>query len=315
MVTPSHFRNVLIIGNPVAGTGKTISKISILEELLLSRNHCVEVLLTERPGDATNLARNIDASCDLIVVAGGDGTVNEVLNGLEEPFSIPLIHLGTGTANQLANHLKIPRNPANLVPLIENGATQLIDIGIAGQRRFLLQTSAGFDALVTKVLAEQPKIGLGYLAYTIPILRAVCRHRLADVDVQIDEGSATRSRGVIITKVSHYGGIFVFCKNASMQTGILDVCLFHERKLWVHLCSFIAALLRLTPYLPWISHARGTRIRVDAPSPTPVQIDGTYVGTTPIEVRLMPQCLPVIVGNSFRGTAERPDHYNRCQKR
>ncbi len=302
MAEPSCSRNIIIIGNPVAGSGSTVRKARYLENLLRSRSHRVEVFLTNRPGDATSRARDIDSSYDRIVVAGGDGTVNEVLNGLREPFSVPLVHFGTGTANQLANHLKIPKKTSDLVPLIENGTTQMVDIGVVGDHRFLLQTSSGFDAIVTKVLAEEPKVCSGYLAYLMPILRAIYRHnRLTDLDVQIDGRAPIKSRGVIITKVSHYGGLFVFCPNASMQTGAFDICLFQERKLWTHLCSFLAALLRLTPYVPWISHARGTRVSVDAPFPTPVQIDGTYVGTTPIEVRLIPRCLPVIVGKSFRG--------------
>lgn len=300
MTRPYYSRNVLIIGNPVAGKGKTAAKVDVLVKLLRSRNHRVEVFLTEKPGDASNRAREIDAWSDRIVVAGGDGTVNEVVNGLKEPFSIPLIHFATGTANQLAKHLKVPKNPADVAALIENGCTQMIDMGIVGQHRFLLQTSAGFDALITKVLADHPKVGSGYLAYLMPILRAVRRYGLNDVDVEIDGGTPIRSRGVIITKVSYYGGVFVFARNASLQAGVFDICLFLEKKLWVHLCSFLAALLRLTPYTPWIARARGTRVRVDAASPIAVQIDGTFVGTTPIEVRLIPRCLPVIVGATFR---------------
>ncbi len=288
-------RDILIIANPVAGKGKAIKKTRILAELLRSRNHRVEVYITKKPGDATDRARRITPPCDRIVIAGGDGTVNEVLNGLEEPFPIPIIHFATGTANQLAHHLKTPRKPSKLIPLIEHGAIRRIDMGLVGAHRFLLQTSAGFDALVTKVMAEQPKIGLGYLAYALPIMRAIFRHGLTDVEVQIDGKEAERVRGVIITKVSHYGGIFVFCKSASMDTGAFDICLFHERSLAVHLCSFMAALLRLTPYVPWMSHERGTHVRIYASSSTPVQIDGTYAGTTPIEIQLIPRAVPVLV--------------------
>ncbi|MGC8907817.1 MAG: diacylglycerol/lipid kinase family protein [Desulfomonilaceae bacterium] len=291
----SHARDILIIANPVAGKGKTVHKTRVLADLLRSRNHRVEVFITEKAGDATTRASNVRSSCDRIVIAGGDGTVNEVLNGLEEPFSIPIIHFATGTANQLAHHLKTPKKPAKLVHLIEDGTIRRIDMGLVGAHRFLLQTSAGFDALVTKVMAEQPRIGSGYLAYALPIVRALFRHGLADVDVQIDGGPAKKARGVIITKVSHYGGIFVFCKTASMDTGAFDICLFHEKSLVVHLCSFLAALLRLTPYVPWISHERGTHVVIQASSPTPVQIDGTYMGTTPIEVHLAPQAVPVLV--------------------
>ena len=291
----AHVRDILIIANPVAGKGKSVQKTRVLTDLLRSRNHRVEVFITEKPGDATTRARSVGSSCDRIVIAGGDGTVNEVLNGLEEPFSIPIVHFAAGTANQLAHHLKTPKKPAKLIPLIEDGAIRRIDMGLVGAHRFLLQTSAGFDALVTKVMAEQARIGSGYLAYAMPIIKAIFHHGLTDIDVQINGGDAKRARGVIITKVSHYGGIFVFCKSASMDTGAFDICLFHERSLLVHLCSFLAALLRLTPYVPWISHERGTHVRIQASSPIPVQIDGTYIGTTPIEVQLMPQAVPVLV--------------------
>ena len=99
---------VLIIGNPIAGTGRTERLVHEFGGLLARRGHDVEICLTARAGEAGKRARSISSNLGRLVVAGGDGTVNEVLNGLADPSRVPLLLLPTGTANQLALTLQLP---------------------------------------------------------------------------------------------------------------------------------------------------------------------------------------------------------------
>ncbi|MDQ1237838.1 MAG: hypothetical protein QG577_22 [Thermodesulfobacteriota bacterium] len=303
-------RNILIIANPIAGTGQTVQRVNALEAVLLSRNHHVEIYLTEKPGDARHQAEGLEDRFHCVVVAGGDGTVNEVINGLREPFTTPLIHMGTGTANQLAAHLGIPRNPKLLVSVIENGLLAKIDLGLVNNHRFILQTSAGFDASVTKIFANRPRARLGYLEYAVPIFRSLTKNSLQDMEVRIDDGPTTMVRGIMVTKVSRYGGLFVFCPTASLNSGSFEICLFKERLLSAHVCSYLAALFRISRLVPWMKVERGTRVRIQSDHPIPVQVDGTYSGTTPVDVRLIPAVIPVLVpdrvcGLQTFGTAKR----------
>lgn len=145
---------VSIIANPVAGVGKTTRHVERFTEILQSRGHDVEVLYTCEKGDGCEKARLVDEKAERLVIAGGDGTVNEVLNGLENPSLIPILHLPSGTANQLANHLGLPSRLPLVAQVLEDGNTRMLDMGVVGKHRFLLEVSAGFDAAVTEIIKK-----------------------------------------------------------------------------------------------------------------------------------------------------------------
>lgn len=278
-----------------------MQRVHALEAVLRSRNHNAEIYVTEKPGDARQRAEDLEDRFHCVVVAGGDGTVNEVINGLREPFTTPLIHMGTGTANQLAAHLGIPRDPQLLASVIENGILAKIDLGVVNNHRFILQTSAGLDAAVTKMLANRPRGGLGYLEYAVPVFRSFTKNSLQDMEVRIDDGPTMLVRGIMLTKVRRYGGLFVFCPAASLSSGSFEICLFRERRLFAHIFSYVAAFFRISRVVPWMIVKRGTRVRIQSDHPIPIQIDGTYVGTTPVDVRLIPGVIPFLVPDQVCG--------------
>jgi len=153
---------ILIIGNPVAGRGRAARRITALELHLCRAGHEVEVFLTETGGDARRRASQVRDGIDRIVVVGGDGTLNEVLNGLPDPAKTPLLLLPMGTANVLARELGLPRQPEQAAGLIDRGVVRRLDMGSLGNRRFLALASAGFDAMVTQDLCTRRRGVLGF---------------------------------------------------------------------------------------------------------------------------------------------------------
>jgi diacylglycerol kinase (ATP) len=286
--------NILVIANPVSGTGKTVKRVQEFTAMLESRGHRVEVFLTGQAGDAVRRACQV-ASHDRLVVAGGDGTVNEVLNGLPEPSCVPILHMPTGTANQLAQHLGLPKHPGPLVNILEHGSVKKLDMGKIGNHRFLLQASAGFDALVTRVIEEGPRKGAGYFAYAVPIVKAVLRRTSTALDISVNGEKQISGQMVMVTKVRYYGGIFVFTKQARLDSGRFEICVFQSNKIRSLFMYAFAGLAHLASIAPGISHLTGSRVRIDSKSPVPVQIDGTYLGTTPVEIELLPAAVPVVV--------------------
>lgn len=286
--------NILVIGNPVSGTGKTVKSVQEFTTLLESRGHRVEVFFTGEAGDALRRACQVE-SYDRLVVAGGDGTVNEVLNGLPEPSCVPILHMPTGTANQLAQHLGLPKHPGPLVDVLEHGSIKKLDMGKIGNHRFLLQASAGFDALVTRVIEEGPRKGTGYLAYAVPIIKAILRRTSSALDISVNGGKEISAQTVMVTKVRYYGGIFVFAKQARLDSGCFEICVFQSNKIRSLVIYALAGLAHLASIVPGITHLTGNHVRIDSKSPVPVQIDGTYLGTTPVEIELLPAVVPVVV--------------------
>src|SRR5204862_2064920 len=98
----------------------------------------VEVYLTTGGGDAKRRAGCLEADVDRLVVAGGDGTLNEVLNGPCDPSRTPIALLPMGTANVLARELGLPREPVEIAAMIDGGAIRRLDMGLVGERRFLM---------------------------------------------------------------------------------------------------------------------------------------------------------------------------------
>ena len=219
---------VLIVVNPIAGGGAAARGAEQLVRLLGGRGHAVESFSTRHPAEAGERVRKRESEGDLdrIVVAGGDGTVNDILNGLEDPSRIPLAHLAYGTANMLARELRIPREPSALAALVERGTCRRLDLGRAGSRRFLLVASSGFDAMVTRAISRTRRGTLGYPGYARPILHALRRYRAPQLCVSVDGAEPLPGALAIVSNIRNYGGIFSVANRARPDSGVLDVCVF-----------------------------------------------------------------------------------------
>ncbi|MGO8881259.1 MAG: diacylglycerol/lipid kinase family protein [Desulfomonilaceae bacterium] len=172
---------VLIIGNSISGRGKTSQRVYKLAGMLKYNGHNVEVFLSSKPRDALIRAASIGADLQRIVIAGGDGTVNEVLNGLLDPSIVPIVHLATGTANMLARELGLPTSVSETAGLVETGRILPVDMGVVSGRRFLLVASVGFDSFVTLQMTEMRRQFLGYRGYLIPFRLLICNFQIFEV--------------------------------------------------------------------------------------------------------------------------------------
>jgi diacylglycerol kinase (ATP) len=286
---------VLIIGNPVAGTGQAGQKIDKFVTELLRRGHEAEVFMTTSAGEARDRVRSVDEGLDRLVVAGGDGTINEVVNGLRDPGRVPILHLPTGTANQLARTLGLPFEPEKLVTILEQGAVQRIDLGLAGTRRFLMLVSAGFDARVAEEVQKVRNGKLGYGGYMLPVLKTVASHEATELTVTVDDSPQITGYIVMVLKLRHYGGVFVFDEDARLDSGLLHVCVFRERAIPYLFLYAVAGLMRKTSALTGVVRMTGRTVRIESEEPIPVEIDGDHAGTTPINITLIPAIVPVIV--------------------
>jgi YegS/Rv2252/BmrU family lipid kinase len=285
---------VLVIGNPIAGKGKAIPRIEEFAQVLERRGHQTEIFLTSGAGSASERARTIDSSLDRLVVAGGDGTVNEVLNGIPDPSRVPLLHFPLGTANQLALTLGLPTEIGLLANTLERGNILRADLGLAGNRRFLMLLTAGFDAAVTEEVKRHRSGGLGYIGYVVPIVKTIAQLKPARLKVILDEQTEVTGATVMLLKVRLYGGFLVFAEDARLNSGCFHVCVFREGSV-SHIVSYaLAGLTRTSSYHTDIMRFRARSVRIESDSCVPVEADGDHYGTTPVTVRLEPSVVPLI---------------------
>lgn len=290
-------RRVAAIFNPHSGGGGYQRDVPLIFEALRGLGYEVEERETMEPGDATRLAReSVAAGFDLVCALGGDGTVNETINGLAGS-DVPLAIVPTGTINVLAMELGIPLDPPDAVRLLEAGTISWIDLGLAGDRYFGLMAGVGMDAAVVASLHPTMKKALKeaafavqglatYLTYEEPLIRVTCDERTVEGYFAVFGNS------------SNYGGAFGITPLADMRDGLLDVCVLKDKSFLSTVWYWTAALLNAHISHPKVEYFRTERAEVSTVDPAEevlVQTDGEVAGKLPLECRVVPHALRVLV--------------------
>lgn len=290
---------MIVIHNPAAGPARA----AILAEVLrhLARlGASVELAGTEHPGHAEALARAAAShgGAPLVVAAGGDGTIAEVVNGLAGTGA-RLGIIPTGTANVLAHELGLPRAPAALAAMLCAAHTVPLWPGMllrAGPppRHFVQMLGVGLDAHVVHTLPLALKRHLGRYAYVLHTLRALAAYQFPRLLLTID-GAATETHGAIVSKGRYYAGAFLLAPDASVTAPDFSVTLLDYPGRLAALRAGLALGRGQTARLPGIRRLRAREIGFTGPDGVPAQADGDPAGTTPFILRNAETPIPVVV--------------------
>ena len=249
---------------------------------------------------ATLAAEAARARVPLVVAVGGDGTLNEVVNGLvplraEYPAAVGAIMTGRG--RDACRNLGLARDPRRAARRLVEGRFVSRDVGLArwpgGQRYFLGSAGAGFDAVV----AERAGARGGPLVYARAVVTSLRDYRPIEIAVRLDEGDgwAAPAASVVVCNGAWFGGGMHVAPGARPDDGLLDV---------VRLGALgRLELLRWLPTVYWGGHLanpriqirRAARVRVDAGARRPVQIDGELGARTPVDIEICPGALRLLV--------------------
>ena len=308
----------LLIVNPAAGGGRTARLWPELRDALARLGFRFDHVETRGPREAIRLAAEaVSRAVPLVVAVGGDGTLNEVINGITEPADErgrPRTTLGailTGRGRDGCRTLGLPLGPRRSVSRLVGGRDALLDLGLAewpgGRRFFVNAAGAGFDAAVAARAARTVGGGLvpylravvGSLRDYRPVVATVTREDEPSDDPSSAASTAASSRGpvaaVVVGNGAWFGGGMKIAPGADPSDGVLDVVVLGALGR--------AELLAWLPSLYWGGHLRNPRVRltrarsvhVESPSPMPVELDGEPCGTTPLRVRVCPKALRVRV--------------------
>jgi diacylglycerol kinase family enzyme len=255
----------------------------MLASALEQRGLDVSLFETARCGDARGEAGRCDAA--IIAVVGGDGTLNEVLNGLPERCAASVAICPVGTANVVARELGMRSAPDVVADAIVAGCVRPMDIGLQGERRFLLGAGAGLDAAVTKAVQESRGRKSSLLKWALPAIRVVFAYTYPGIRVTVDgEVIAEGASYVIIGNCRFSAGVFPATPRADTADGLLDVCAFSSlsipRLLWLVLNVWRPTFVNRH----WIAYRQGREIRLDpcaGEAHAFLQIDGDPAGAIP----------------------------------
>ena len=266
------------------------------------------VYLTREAGHATELAREaVTAGADLVVAVGGDGTVNEVAQGLiDSPAALGIVPVGSG--NGLARALRIPLRPEPALAALESGARRRMDVGFLNGRPFLNVAGVGFDAVVGHAFHERGKRGgrRGFLGYVRLCLLELRTYRAPRLAIEVPPERLELEAFVLtFANGPQYGAGAVINPGAKLDDGKLEVVAFEQAPLWRLVATgsrmFLGGLERSAGY----RRLSGAAATVAAGSPLAVHCDGDpSEAAARIEVVLRPGALEIVAPSA---TVSDPD--------
>ena len=299
---PSAPPRVRIIVNPTSGTTQQIGlrELENVVDWLEEQGVPAELCCTERPGHATELAREaVKAGMDMVVAAGGDGTVNDVIQALAG-HTTALGVIPMGTVNVWAREMNIPLNTVDARAVLLHGVRRRVDLGRAGNRYFLMMSGIGFDAEVARRVERQQswlkRLGLKLLNYLATAGILSVTHSSTRIWMRSDsKRRSVNALMVLIGNTRLYGGAFTFTNKALADDGMLDVVVISSGGLLYRLGVLARAALRRPSLGPRVRYLRSRSLRLEAASPVPVQVDGEVIGTLPMTFTAAPNALTVVV--------------------
>jgi len=295
-----------VIVNPLAGTGLTGRKWPHIREELTHAGLSFDFMFTEGKGHAIELAREAArAGYEMVVASGGDGTLNEVVNGLVESGNATNITLGilnTGTGCDFARFLNIPRDHRLAVSRLVNPRKVLIDVGVIDcqnenlpvHRFFIGAAGLGFDGEVVKTAVSTPRVLHGNTPYFLGILHSLGTYRNKEVHLQIDENSEDiRICSVVIANAGFYASGMRMAPEADLRDGLFEVMVAGD----VNKLELLQAIPKLYRGVhrthPKIKIEKAAEVTVESLERIFIQADGEFVGEGPACFSVLPSALNI----------------------
>lgn len=298
---PDTERKILLVFNPHAGSKRAKRLLKPILDALKSLHFAVDLRLTRFPQDAVGIVRNAKLSdYDVLVIAGGDGTLFEVLNGLfrrEDRAKIPIAILPVGTGNAFARDIGLEMGEwKKAIQLIKDFNKRSVDIGCfntAGEDHYFGNIlGVGFVADVTKT-AYRLK-WLGNIAYTLGVLWRVLFLKPYSVVIEADGKEIVRNNIFIEISNTRYTSNFLMAPNAKPDDGLLDITILIPIGRLRLLKLFPKVFTGEHIHLKEVETFRASKLTLKSKPTKVLTPDGELLGLTPIEVRCLPKAIEVI---------------------
>jgi len=288
-------RSAVLVHNPGSGQRRDrFHSITRMVDALRLRGITVTPQVTTGPADATRLAAAaVEARADLVIVHGGDGTVNEAMQVMVGTTT-PLAVWPGGTSNVLAREIGLPGSLELLADVIAGERTRRVSVGRAGERYFLLMAGVGLDADVVRAVNPGLKRLTGEGAYWMAGLKQLADWHPAHFVLETEAGQH-RATFAVVANAASYGGGLRFAPEASMDDDLLDVCLFDCIQRHRFARYLAAAFTGSHLGMPGVTYLKTRRAAVHGDASRFVQVDGELHGPLPVSFECVPDALSLVV--------------------
>ncbi len=288
-------RKLMIIFNPVSGRGISENTLAGIIKFLQNANYKVELLKTTKKGDAASYAGNADSSISAVISTGGDGTINEIVNGLQLK-KIPIGLIPGGTGNVLARELGIPLNPLKACKVISKNKMFTMDLGYNFEKYFTLMAGIGIDAEVVRTLSSNRKGNISFAHYGLPIAKTILNYSFKEMKVEVDgKVVANDATNVFIANVKGYFGPVKFGYLAKVNDGKFDVCIIKAKSKLALPKYILGAVTRTLRSFSDVKYLRANEVKVTSNNNIHYQIDGDNGGVLPARFRIEPNAVRFLV--------------------
>lgn len=288
-----------VVANPSAGRGRARALALDVSAALAASGATVHTHLTTKAGDATTYVASLAADADTrIVSVGGDGTLHEIVSAHPAPFPFAVALVPLGTANLVARDARVPlrAGAAEYARLALRGTPWRVDLLETSRGLSLANVGVGLDAAVVDAVARARRGGVGgYARWLWPIAKTFVDYAPPDLEVSIDGGRAVRGGAAIVQSARNYGGLFTLDPGARMDDGRIEVTVFHRARRRDFFRMLLRAFAGALDRERGATILRGRAVAIRATTPVAVQSDGDPFGTTPIDVRVRPGALTLLV--------------------
>lgn len=294
-----------IILNPWSGRGNGKQQRPALEAALRKYEVDYTIVETHARGGGIELAyQALDRGYEQIVAAGGDGTINEVVNGLMgsraqggRVAQLGIIPVGTGSDFVKVLDGVHANDLEGAARRLAAGKTRFVDVGLANERYFLNAIGMGLDAQVAYETTKLPNIK-GVAVYLVGIIRALANYKSYPMTIRYDDHELKRR--MLFTSVANgrcQGGAFWLTPQAEIDDGVLDLCMVEKMRLPSIIRHIPTLMEGKHTSLKWVTMGQARRITIDSNGPMPFATDGEVIATdvSHVEIEIIPKALELIV--------------------
>jgi diacylglycerol kinase (ATP) len=292
-------RKALFIINPISGGKKKDGVPELIDQNLDKGVFDATVVFSDGISHARIIASEAVGKYDMVVAVGGDGTVNEIASAIVgSNTALGIVPYGSG--NGLARFLGVPMNPQQAIQTLSAGRVESIDSATVNGQPFFNMAGMGFDAHISEVFSHGKK--RGFVSYIKSSLQEIATYDAQDYHIEVDGKVYNRKAFMLsIANSSQYGNNAHISPHASVQDGLLDVCVIRKFPLWRFPEMGIRMLTKTSEGTSYVEIIRGRQINVTRLTAGPIHLDGEpQVMGTGIHINIVPHSLKVIVGQSYK---------------
>ncbi|MCF6136193.1 diacylglycerol kinase family lipid kinase [Alkalihalobacillus berkeleyi] len=292
-------KRVDLIINPNAGNGRLKEQLQQVVKTLESHFPHVSVHETYQPGDAASYIEDLDNETDLIIGAGGDGTVYEIINALAPLQNRPAFGIiPGGTCNDFSRALGISQNPLEAVEQICNQKFRAIDVGKCNHQYFLNFWGIGLITEVSTNINPRMKESFGRLSYYLSAIQSVNRDRTFKLKLESDECAYEGNAAMVLIGNGPFtGGIRAFFPESNIEDGKLEVLIIESNRLQTFWDMIRAKVMQDIPNSEDILYFQSDHISIETEPNQTIDCDGERDYETPSTISILPRHIQMAVGN------------------